>query len=177
MYLSRMRQIPGVDGLRSQSRRPSPVVVFVHTREPPHAHQAERADRGRSFDRLNVSPSSVVARPPLRPLPYLPIVFNFDKPETKVFTETVRLLAGLSHFVIADVTNPKSAPLELQATVPEMMIPFLPIIEEDETVRDADGLVDQAPRLDVPAPPLFFPSRRACRRPETRRSSGLRRSV
>ena len=31
----------------------------------------------------------------------------------------MRLLAGLSKFVIADITNPKSAPLELQATVPE----------------------------------------------------------
>jgi len=34
--------------------------------------------------------------------------------------------------VIADVTNPKSAPLELQATVPEVMVPFRPIIEEGE---------------------------------------------
>jgi hypothetical protein len=34
--------------------------------------------------------------------------------------------------VIADVTNPKSAPLELQATVPEIMVPFLPIIAEGE---------------------------------------------
>jgi uncharacterized protein YjbI with pentapeptide repeats len=71
-------------------------------------------------------------RTELRKRGYLPIVFNFDKPETKDFTETVRLLAGLSHFVIADVTNPKSAPLELQATVPEIMVPFLPIIEEGE---------------------------------------------
>jgi uncharacterized protein YjbI with pentapeptide repeats len=71
-------------------------------------------------------------RAELRNRGYLPIVFNFDKPETKDFTETVRLLAGLSHFVIADVSNPKSAPLELQATVPEVMIPFLPIIEEGE---------------------------------------------
>jgi hypothetical protein len=62
----------------------------------------------------------------------VPIVFNFDKPETKGFTETVRLLAGLSRFVIADVTNPKSAPLELQATVPEIMVPFFPIIEEGQ---------------------------------------------
>jgi hypothetical protein len=68
----------------------------------------------------------------LRQRGYLPIVFNFDKPETKDFTETVRLLAGLSRFVIADVSNPKSAPLELQATVPEIMIPFLPIIKEGE---------------------------------------------
>jgi Pentapeptide repeats (8 copies) len=71
-------------------------------------------------------------RTELRKRGYVPIVFNFDKPETKDFTETVRLLAGLSKFVIADVTNPKSAPLELQATVPEIMVPFRPIIEEGE---------------------------------------------
>jgi Pentapeptide repeats (8 copies) len=71
-------------------------------------------------------------REELRERGYLPIVFNFDKPETKDFTETVRLLAGLSEFVIADITNPKSAPLELQATVPEIMVPFRPILEERE---------------------------------------------
>jgi hypothetical protein len=71
-------------------------------------------------------------REELRKRGYLPIVFNFDKPETKDFTETVRLLAGLSKFVIADITNPKSAPLELQATVPEIMVPFRPIIEEGQ---------------------------------------------
>ena len=71
-------------------------------------------------------------RDELRKRGYLPIVFNFDKPETKDFTETVRLLAGLSKFVIADITNPRSAPLELQATVPEIMVPFFPIIEEGQ---------------------------------------------
>jgi hypothetical protein len=71
-------------------------------------------------------------REELRKRDYLPIVFNFDKPETKDFTETVRLLAGLSKFVIADITNPRSAPLELQATVPEIMVPFRPIIEEGQ---------------------------------------------
>jgi hypothetical protein len=68
----------------------------------------------------------------LRKRGYLPIVFNFDKPEAKGFAETVRVLAGLAHFVIADVTNPKSAPLELQATVPDIMVPFQPIIEEGQ---------------------------------------------
>ena len=37
-------------------------------------------------------------RKELRKQGYLPIVFNFDKPATKDFTETVRLLAGLSKF-------------------------------------------------------------------------------
>jgi uncharacterized protein YjbI with pentapeptide repeats len=38
-------------------------------------------------------------REKLRDLGYVPMVFNFDKPETKDFTEAVRLLANLSHFV------------------------------------------------------------------------------
>jgi hypothetical protein len=71
-------------------------------------------------------------REALRKRDYVPIIFNFDKPETKDFTETVRLLAGLSKFVIADITNPKSSPLELQATIPEIMVPFQPIIEQGE---------------------------------------------
>jgi hypothetical protein len=42
------------------------------------------------------------------------------------------LLAGLSRFVIADNTNPRSPPLELQATVPECMVPFVPILEKGQ---------------------------------------------
>ena len=68
----------------------------------------------------------------LRRRGFLPMVFNFDKPETKDFTETVRLLAGLSSFVIADITNPRSTPLELQAVVPECMVPFVTVLEEGE---------------------------------------------
>jgi hypothetical protein len=45
----------------------------------------------------------------------------------------VRLLAGLSKFVIADLTSPKSAPYELGAIVHQTMIPVQPTIEEDET--------------------------------------------
>jgi hypothetical protein len=71
-------------------------------------------------------------REKLRDLGYVPMVFNFDKPETKDFTETVRLLAGLSKFVIVDITNPRSAPLELQATVPDYMVPFVPILQQGE---------------------------------------------
>jgi hypothetical protein len=71
-------------------------------------------------------------REKLRTLGFVPMVFNFDKPETKNFTETVRLLCALSHFVIADITNPRSTPLELQATVPDVMVPFVPILQDGE---------------------------------------------
>jgi hypothetical protein len=44
-------------------------------------------------------------REELRNRGYVPIVFNFDKPETKDLTGAVRLLAGLSKFVIADLSG------------------------------------------------------------------------
>jgi hypothetical protein len=71
-------------------------------------------------------------REELRSRGFLPMVFNFEKPTTKDFTETIRLLTGLSNFIIADITKPKSTPLELQAVVPDYMVPFVPIIEEGE---------------------------------------------
>lgn len=72
-------------------------------------------------------------REKLREYDLLPIVFDFDRPTDKDFTETIKTLAGISYFVIADVTNPKSSPLELQATVPDYQIPFVPIIQEGES--------------------------------------------
>ena len=58
-------------------------------------------------------------RTALRSRGFLPMVFDFEKPTQRDFTETIMTLAGMSLFVIADITNPRSAPLELQATVPD----------------------------------------------------------
>ena len=68
----------------------------------------------------------------LRELGFVPMMFDFEKPTQRDFTETIKTLAGLSRFIIADITNPKSSPLELQATMPDYMIPFVPIIQEEE---------------------------------------------
>ena len=68
----------------------------------------------------------------LRELGFVPMMFDFEKPTQRDFTETIKTLAGMSRFIIADITNPKSSPLELQATMPDYMIPFVPIIQEDE---------------------------------------------
>jgi len=68
----------------------------------------------------------------LREYNLLPIVFNFDRPINKDLTQTIKTLAGLSYFVIADVTNPKSSSLEWQVTVPNYRVPFVPIIQEGE---------------------------------------------
>jgi len=71
-------------------------------------------------------------RSELRRRNYLPIIFDFRKPDARDLTETIKILAGMSNFVIAEISNPKSSPLELQATVPDYMIPFVPILQKDE---------------------------------------------
>jgi pentapeptide repeat protein len=68
----------------------------------------------------------------LSELGFVPMMFDFERPTQRDFTETIKTLAGLSRFIIADITNPKSAPLELQAIMPDYMIPFVPIIYEDD---------------------------------------------
>lgn len=71
-------------------------------------------------------------REKLRTLNYVPMVFDFKRPTERDFTETIMTLAGLCRFIIADITNPRSSPLELQAIVPNYMIPFVPILQEGE---------------------------------------------
>lgn len=81
-------------------------------------------------------------REKLRQFDLLPIVFDFDRPTDKDYTETVQTLAGMSMFVIADLTNPKSTPLELEATVKQFKIPYVPIIDISVDKRPFAMLVD-----------------------------------
>jgi len=71
-------------------------------------------------------------RDQLRKSGYVPIIFDFEKPAQRDFEETIKVLAGLSRFVIVDITKPSSSPLEINATVPDYKIPFVPIIQIDE---------------------------------------------
>jgi len=72
-------------------------------------------------------------REELRKRNYTPILFDFEKPSSKDLTETVATLANLSRFIIADITNAKSIPQELQAIVPNLpSVAVQPIILSSE---------------------------------------------
>lgn len=64
-------------------------------------------------------------REELRKRDYLPILFDFEKPSSRNLTETISTLAHMARFVIADLTDAKSIPQELQRIIPDM--PSLPI--------------------------------------------------
>ncbi len=69
-------------------------------------------------------------REALRNQDYLPILFDFEKPSSRNVTETVRTLAHLARFIIADLTDPSSIPQELQAIAPTLAIPIQPVLLE-----------------------------------------------
>lgn len=63
---------------------------------------------------------------------YAPVVFNFREPKDRDLIETVATLAGLASFIIADLSQPRSTPLESLLTIPQIAIPWVPIIRSEE---------------------------------------------
>jgi hypothetical protein len=68
-------------------------------------------------------------REALRQRNYLPILFDFEAPGSRDLTETIKTLAHMARFIIADLTEPRSLPKELEAIVPTLAVPVQPVLE------------------------------------------------
>jgi uncharacterized protein YjbI with pentapeptide repeats len=67
-------------------------------------------------------------RTELRKRDYVPILFDFSKPDSKDLTGTVTTLANMARFIIADLTDPSSVPHELATIIPNTAVPVQAIL-------------------------------------------------
>jgi hypothetical protein len=72
-------------------------------------------------------------REELRRRNYLPILFDFQKPESRDSMETLLTLVSVSRFIIADLTGRSSIPHELARIAPQFVVPIQPLVERSET--------------------------------------------
>ena len=67
-------------------------------------------------------------RDELRKRDYLPVLFDFQKPDSKDLTGTVTTLANMARFIIADLTDPSSVPHELATIIPTTVVPVQTVL-------------------------------------------------
>lgn len=64
---------------------------------------------------------------------YVPVLFDFEKPNQKDLTETIGLIGRMSKFIVADLTDAKSVPQELSELIPNNpTLTIYPIISKED---------------------------------------------
>jgi hypothetical protein len=85
------------------------------------------------------------------PHAYVPVLFDFDKPGERDLIESIVRFAAVSRFVIADLSDPKSVPAELQAIVPQFpSLPVVPIIEASQREYPVSDHILRRPSVTEP---------------------------
>jgi uncharacterized protein YjbI with pentapeptide repeats len=87
-------------------------------------------------------------REELRKKGYLPIMFDFKPAQSRNTVETIKILAGIAKFVLADLTDARSVLQELQAIVPSF--PSVPVCLMIKKGEPEPGMLDhirQFPRV------------------------------
>lgn len=82
---------------------------------------------------------------------YIPELFTFRKPDSRDLVESIIGFAALSRFIIADLSEPKSLPSELEAIVPHFQsVPVVPVINQTGREYATFSSVQRRPNVVKP---------------------------
>jgi hypothetical protein len=98
-------------------------------------------------------------RDALRAEDFAAIIFDFEPPRTPDLSETIGLLAHMARFVVAEFSDAKSLPQELQNIVPDLpSVPVIPLIRvaDIRQYSSADDLVRNLHHGLLSLPSAYF---------------------
>jgi hypothetical protein len=107
------------------------IYLLLHNEKIRHVIETVTAKAVLILGRFTPERKAVLdaIREALRQRNYLPILFDFEAPRSRDFTETISTLAHMARFIIADLTEPSSLPKELEAIVPTLAVLVQPVLE------------------------------------------------
>lgn len=77
-------------------------------------------------------PTLAALKDAIRGCGYCPVIFDFEKPHSRDFVETVCAVAHLSRFVVADFTQARIVLEEVPHIVRSVAVPIVPLLRKDD---------------------------------------------
>ncbi len=130
------------------------MYLFLHTPQIPKIFEAITSQIVLLLGRFGAERKAVLdtLRMEFRQRDYLPVLLDFQKPESEEFMGMVSILGHVSRYVIADLTQPQNLARTAEHLLRAARLPFLPILTRGSETPTALGMMTLQRETNLLAP-------------------------